>query len=265
MQLHPLTINKQAPNPKLQTLNFPKTHPMKRQWIFLLWALQLTACDPATLQHTLGTVLEQGDELSPSEVAAGLKQALEIGIAEGAQKLAREGGYLNSPYRIDLPPEARKVADKLKNVPGFSSVEQRLLEKINRGAEDAARRAAPIFKQAIAEMSFQDAMDILMGADTAATAYLRRATWNKLYEAFNPVIVESLDRFQARKYWADAVNAYNAIPFVEKVNAELDDYVTREALEGLFEMVALKERQIRHDVSARTTDLLRRVFARQDR
>lgn len=239
---------------------------MKIKFLMLsLVALQLAACDPATLQQTLGTVLEQTDQLTPSEVAAGLKQALELGITEGAQKLAQEGGYLNSPYRIDLPPEARKIADKLQNVPGFSNVEQLLLEKINRGAEDAAKRAAPIFRQAIAEMTFQDAMDILMGPDTAATAYLRQATWQKLYEEFNPVIVESLDKFNARQYWADAVNTYNKIPFVEKVNADLDDYVTREALEGLFAMVALKEQEIRHDVSARTTDLLRRVFAKQDR
>ncbi len=238
---------------------------MKIKFLMLsLVALQLAACDPATLQQTLGTVLEQTDQLTPSEVAAGLKQALELGITEGAQKLAQEGGYLNSPYRIDLPPEARKIADKLQNVPGFSNVEQLLLEKINRGAEDAAKRAAPIFRQAIAEMTFQDAMDILMGPDTAATAYLRQATWQKLYEEFNPVIVESLDKFNARQYWADAVNTYNKIPFVEKVNADLDDYVTREALEGLFAMVALKEQEIRHDVSARTTDLLRRVFAKQD-
>ncbi len=238
---------------------------MKIKFLILsLVAIQFAACDPATLQQTLGTALEQTDQLTPAEVAAGLKQALEIGITEGAQKLAREGGYFNSPWRIDLPPEARKIADKLQNVPGFSNVEQQLLEKINRGAEDAAKRAAPIFRQAIAEMTFQDAMDILMGPDTAATAYLRQATWQKLYEEFNPVIVESLDKFNARQYWADAVNTYNRIPFVEKVNADLDDYVTREALKGLFGMVALKEREIRHDVSARTTDLLRRVFAKQD-
>ncbi len=234
-------------------------------FVISLVAIQFAACDPATLQQTLGTTLGQTDQLTPAEVAAGLKQALEIGITEGAQKLAREGGYFNSPWRIDLPPEARKIADKLRNVPGFSNVEQQLLEKINRGAEDAAKRAAPIFKQAIAEMTFQDAMDILMGPDTAATAYLRQATWQKLYEEFNPVIVESLDKFNARQYWAEAVNTYNRIPFVEKVNADLDDYVTREALKGLFGMVALKEQEIRHDVSARTTDLLRRVFAKQDR
>ncbi len=237
---------------------------MKHKWIFVLALTQLAACDPATLRQTMGTIVDQGQQLTPSEIAAGLKQALELGITEGAQKLAQQGGYFNSPYRIDLPPPARKVANKLQNVPGFNNIEQTLVEKINRGAEDAAKRAAPIFKEAISQMSFQDAMNILMGADTAATAYLRQATWQQLYEAFNPVIVSSLDKFNARQYWADAVNAYNSIPLVEKVNADLDDYVTRQALEGLFAMVALKEQQIRHDVSARTTDLLRRVFAKQD-
>ncbi|HQU58114.1 MAG TPA: DUF4197 domain-containing protein, partial [Saprospiraceae bacterium] len=163
-----------------------------------------------------------------------------------------------------LPPEARKVTDKLKNVPGFSSLEADILEKINRGAEDAAKKAKPIFVDAIRQMTFSDAMDILMGADNAATQYLNRTTNSKLYQEFNPVIIESLDKFNARKYWADAVNAYNKIPFVDKANPDLDDYVTNEALKGLFSMVEKKELQIRTDVSARTTDLLKKVFAKQD-
>jgi hypothetical protein len=144
-------------------------------------------------------------------------------------------------------------------------VEDIILEKINRGAEDAAKKAKPIFVNAIKQMSFADAMDILMGEQNAATAYLNRTTYDPLYKEFNPVIVNSLDKFDARKYWKDAVNAYNKIPLVQKVNPELDDYVTKEALKGLFSMVENEEKNIRTNIAARTTDLLKRVFAKQDK
>jgi hypothetical protein len=164
-----------------------------------------------------------------------------------------------------LPPEARKITDKLQKIPGFGEIENILLEKINRGAEDAAKKAKPIFVKAIKEMTFDDAMNILLGDNNAATAYLNNKTNVHLYEAFNPVIIESLDKFNARKYWADAVNAYNKIPFITKANPNLDDYVTTQALNGLFNMVEKEELNIRKNVSARTSSLLKKVFAKQDK
>ena len=113
-------------------------------------------------------------------------------------------------------------------------------------------------------MTFKDAMNILMGEKNAATTYLNRNTHSKLYAEFNPVIIKSLDKFKARQYWKDAVNAYNKIPFVQKANPDLDDYVTTEALKGLFSMVEKEEKNIRTNVSARSTDLLKKVFAKQD-
>ena len=237
---------------------------MLKKLILLACVIQLSSCDPAALQQVMGDVLGGSGELTSAEIGNGLKQALEFGITEGAQKLSATDGYFKSPYKILLPPEAREITDKLKNVPGFTQVENILLEKINRGAEDAAKRAAPIFKSAITSMTFGDAMDILMGPQNAATNYLDKTTRSQLYNEFNPVIVQSLDKFQARKYWSDAVNAYNKIPFVDKADPDLDDYVTNQALAGLFSMVELKEKDIRNNVSARTTDLLKRVFARQD-
>ena len=138
------------------------------------------------------------------------------------------------------------------------------MEKINRGAEDAASRAKPIFVDAITGMSFQDATQILMGDKDAATQYLNRATYTKLYDEFNPVIINSLDKFNARQYWRDIVERYNKIPLVDDVNPSLDDYVTTQALTGLFSMVERKELDIRENVAARTTELLRKVFAKQD-
>jgi hypothetical protein len=231
----------------------------------LLGASLFIGCTSQQIQSTLETIANAGEAgLTNEEIGKGLKQALEFGISEGAQRLSQENGYYKSPYKILLPEEARKVADRLQNVPGFNQVEEIILEKINRGAEDAAAKAKPIFVDAIRSMTFRDALDILTGNDDAATAYLNRVTYTKLYDEFNPVIVNSLDKFNARQYWGDAVNAYNKIPFVDKADPDLDDYVTRQALSGLFDMVEKKEREIRNNVSARTTDLLKRVFSRQD-
>lgn len=232
--------------------------------LFILAASLLGGCTAQQIQATLETLSSGSGALTNEEIGQGLKQALEFGISEGAERLSQQDGYYKSPYKIGLPPEAQKVADRLQNIPGFREVEEVILEKINRGAEDAAAKAKPIFVDAIKAMTFRDALDILMGNDDAATQYLNRVTYNNLYAEFNPVIVSSLDKFKARQYWGDAVNAYNKIPFVEQANPDLDDYVTRQALKGLFTMVEKKEKEIRTNVSARTTDLLKRVFARQD-
>jgi hypothetical protein len=208
--------------------------------------------------------LSGGLEPTNAEIAQGLKQALEFGISEGASLLSQRDGYFKSEYKIVLPPEARKVTDRLKFIPGFSDVENVILEKLNRAAEDAAASAKPIFVNAIKQMTFEDALSILMGADNAATQYLDLKTRVPLYNEFHPVIVTSLNKFNAIEYWADAVNAYNKIPLVEKINPSLDQYVTEKALDGLFGMVAKKELQIRTNINSRTTDLLKKVFAKQD-
>jgi hypothetical protein len=236
---------------------------MKKLLLLSFLTISFSSCD--VLQQIASDAMSQPAQLTTAEIASGLKQALEIGITEGAGKLSQTDGYFKSAYKILLPPEAQKVTAKLRNVPGFTDVENIILEKINRGAEDAAKKAAPIFKSAITQMTFNDAMGILMGSQNSATQYLNKATYNQLYTEFNPVIVESLDKFNARKYWADAVNAYNKIPLVEKANPDLDDYVTKQALTGLFSMVEKKELDIRTNLASRTTDLLRRVFAKQDK
>ena len=234
---------------------------MLKKLFLLALVVQFYSCD--VLQEAMGEVLSE-PSLTTAEVAAGLKQALEFGITEGALKLSQKDGYFKSQYKIPLPPEAQKVTQKLENIPLWKDVENVIVEKINRGAEDAAKEAAPIFKKAITSMSFSDAWGILTGGKDAATQYLEQATYNELYGKFNPVIVTSLDKFNARTYWGDAVGVYNKIPFVDKANPDLDDYVTKEALDGLFSMVAKKELDIRNNINARTTDLLRKVFAKQD-
>jgi hypothetical protein len=104
-----------------------------------------------------------------------------------------------------------------------------------------------------------------MGNPDAATRYLQKTTSDQLYKEFLPVIQASLDKVNAREYWRSAVTAYNKIPLVTKTNPELDDHVARTALKGMFSLVEKKEKGIRSDVGQRNTDLLRKVFAKQDK
>jgi len=203
--------------------------------------------------------------LSTDEIGSGLKEALNQGVGEAADFLSAKDGYYKSAYKILLPEEAQKVVTKLKVVPGFSNVEADLTERMNRAAEDAAVKAKPIFIEAIKKMTFQDAMNILTGNTDAATRYLQSSTYTNLYASFKPIIQTALDKVNAREYWKSAVTAYNKLPLVTKTNPELDDHVTKMALVGMFGLVEKKEKDIRSNVSLRNTDLLRRVFAKQDK
>ena len=237
---------------------------MHRRVFLLLVPFLLQACTSQQINQTLNTVLNGG--LTTQDIASGLKEALRIGAQEGAEELSRAGGYYDDlAYRILLPEEAQRVTERLQAVPGFSDLEAVILKKINQGAEDAATKAAPIFVDAIRQMSIQDAVGILRGDKNAATEYLRRTTSQALTAEFAPVINNSLDKYDANKVWLDAATAYNNFPLTRtKVSTDLGAYVTQQALDGLFKKVALKEADIRENVAARTTELLRRVFAQQD-
>ncbi len=206
--------------------------------------------------------LTGGDD---SEVGLGLKQALEYGVNEAVEKLSAEKGYYESPYKILIPEDARYIISKVKMVPGFQDAEQQLLDKMNKAAELAAKKATPIFVDAITGMSFRDAMNILMGEKDAATRYLETETRSPLYTAFLPVIQSALDEVNARTYWKSVITAYNNIPFVKKANPALDDHVSQKALDGLFSLIEVKESKIRGDQSERKTELLKKVFGQQDK
>ncbi len=237
---------------------------MRLRLLLFLALTQLFACSSSQFQNTLDNIMSMSGEVTQEEAGMGLKQALDIGIQKGADRLSQTDGYYESVYKILLPEEARVITNKLSGIPGFKDLEESIIRKINRGAEDAAKKAAPIFVDAIKQMTFNDALNILMGPDTAATSYLKNATYQNLYNEFNPVIVESLDKFDAREVWSSAVNTYNKIPFVNKTNPDLDDYVTQQALMGLFDMVRKEELNMRRNVEARSTELLKKVFAKQD-
>ncbi len=198
--------------------------------------------------------------LSQDEIGRGLKEALQVGVDDAVKTLSADGGYLDGAYKIRVPKEAKKVTGKLKHVPGFNNVEKDLVDKMNQAAEIAAKKATPIFVDAIKEMSFTDAQKILTGEDDAATLYLKRKSKQKLYAAFLPIIQSALDEVNAREYWSKATSAYNNIPFTKDVNTKLDDHVNNSALDGLFSLIALKEEGIRNDYGLRSSDLLKKIF-----
>jgi hypothetical protein len=131
---------------------------------------------------------------------------------------------------------------------------------LNRAAEEAAKRAAPIFIDAIKELTIQDAFQILRGPNDAATTYLKRKTTRRLTKAFSPVVGKAIDKVEVTKYWNPLVTQYNRVPFMKRVNPDLDAYVTERAISGLFTLIAEEEKQIRRNPAARITDILRRVF-----
>ena len=131
---------------------------------------------------------------------------------------------------------------------------------LNRAAETAAKEATPIFVDAIKSMSISDGFAILKGNDNAATQYLRDKTSAQLKVKFNPIVKNAISKVEVTKYWNPLINTYNKIPFIEKQNPDLEDYVTTKAMEGLFLMIEKEEAKIRKDPLARVSDILKRVF-----
>lgn len=223
----------------------------------------LAGCTAQQIQQALGDYLDT-DQLSAEQVAQGLKQALEKGITEGSEQASKVNGYLGNPsIKIPFPPEVQKVESKLRQI-GLGSQVDKFVETLNRGAEEAAKDAKPIFVAAIKGMTIQDAWDILKGEDNAATMYLQKTTSDELRAKFSPVIKSALDQTNATKYYSDIINTYNKIPLLDDVNADLQGYATDKALEGLFYLITQEEQKIREDPVARTTDLLKKVFKEQD-
>lgn len=198
--------------------------------------------------------------LTTADVANGLKEALIKGISNGSDLASQLDGYFkNEAIKILFPPDVKKVEERLRQM-GLGNEVDKFVMTLNRGAEDAAKEAKPIFIAVIRSMTIEDAWGILKGDQDAATQYLKRTTSLQLKEKFSPVIQASLDKVNATKYYSDLVNTYNKIPLVEKVNPDLNDYATGKAIDGLFVMVAREEKEIRENPVARTTDLLKRVF-----
>jgi len=199
------------------------------------------------------------------DISAGLKEALNKGITEQVSKLtATDGFYKNEAVKILMPEELQKVDKTLRKM-GMSSLADEGIKSLNRAAEVAVKEATPIFVSAIKNMSIKDAKNILMGNDNAATTYLESSTSTALYSKFNPVVKESIGKVGADVVWSKIIEKYNTIPLVSKVNPDINDYVTNKAMEGVFTMIAVEEKDIRTNLNSRTSDVLKKVFALQDK
>lgn len=207
---------------------------------------------------TVGTATPPDEKTS----ASGIREALAVGTERAVQSLARRDGYFGNPaVRIPMPGSLQKVAD-VARMAGYQKQVDDFILSMNRAAEAAVPLASRHFGNAIRDMTFEDARGILMGGDTSATDFFRRKTQDALYTAFKPIVSKKVDEVGATRAYKDMIGRYESVPLAGKQSLDLDDYVTRKSLDGLFHMVGDEEKRIRSDPLARSTDLLRAVFGR---
>ncbi|MDP1801121.1 MAG: DUF4197 domain-containing protein [Bacteroidota bacterium] len=201
--------------------------------------------------------------LTNEEVIKGLKEALTVGTNNSSGVASKlDGFYKNPKIFIPWPEEAKDMKVKLTKM-GMSKKIAEFETSLNRAAEEAALKAAPVFIDAITNMSLSDGFAILKGVDTAATNYLRKTTYTPLKAKFLPVVKEAVAKVKVTSYWKPLATAYNKLPGVKKQNPDLDEYVTNKAINGLMLLIAEEEIKIRKDPIARVTDLLKKVFGQQ--
>lgn len=233
---------------------------MKKLFL-IITIFTLSGC--AEMQQVLDEVANS-NILTQEQIGQGLKEALTNGIVNQVTTLAiKDGFFKNEMVKILYPQELQKVDKTLRDI-GLDALADEGLKMLNRAAEDAVSEAIPIFKEAIMNMTFTDAKNILMGDKDAATQYLQRTTSEALRAKFQPIIQNSFQKVGADKVWNDIITKYNKIPLVNKVNPDLTGYVTDESLKSVYKMVAVEENKIRTDIGSRSTDLLKKVFALQD-
>lgn len=227
--------------------------------------LTISSCD--TLKEIANNVpstgTSTGSGLTNADVISGLKEALNVGIGKSVNIASVTDGFLkNAEIRLPFPQDAIKVKEKAVEW-GLTGQVEKFETTLNRAAEDAAKSALPIFKEAITSMTIQDGFSILNGGDGAATRYLQNATTAKLVAAFSPKVAESISKVKLTEYWNPIITKYNtAAPLLgyKQLNPDLNKYVTEMAINGLFKLVADEENKIRKDPAARVTEILQKVF-----
>lgn len=241
----------------------------KKLCLLLLSSVAFLPASQAQLLKKLGEAANSavsktsGSNVTQSEAGNAIKEALSKGVANGIASLNKKDGFFGSEiYKLLLPPDAVKIGNTLRSIGLGSQVDKAILS-INRAAESAVGSAAPIFVDAIKEMSITDALKLIQGGNNAATEYFKGKTTDKLKAAFSPVVKSNLDSTSATKYYGDIVTSYNKLPTTfNKVNPDLQDYVTGMAVNALFDQIAKEEANIRANPAARTTDLLKKVFGK---
>lgn len=201
--------------------------------------------------------------LSGDEIARGLKEALGKGAQSAVQRLGKPDGFLsNAEVRIPMPEHLSMIEKGLRAL-GQDERADQFIESMNRAAERAVPEAAAVFGDAISGMSIDDARGILKGGDHAATDYLKRSSGDQLKTKFRPLVDAAVREVGVtQQYQAMVDKASFASSFVDTDKLDLGNYVTDKALDGVFFMVGEEERKIRANPAARTTELLKKVFAK---
>lgn len=233
----------------------------------LLGGLLVTAAGCDVLNEVSNQVLTTPTNTTPAltngEVISGLKEALNVGIQNSVNLTSVTDGFLkNEAIRLPFPPDAIKVREKAMEW-GLTSQVEKFETTLNRAAEEATKEALPIFKDAILNMSISDGFSILNGGDGAATKFLKDNTNSKLVAAFTPKVEAAISKVKLTEYWNPIITKYNTAMNLtggQKLNPDLNQYVTERAIQGLFHMVEIEENKIRKDPVARVTDLLAKVF-----
>ena len=203
--------------------------------------------------------------LSEGRIVEGLKEALKIGTDKAIDTLSKKGGFFNNPeIKIMLPAPVKKVEGIAKNV-GLGSYFDSLERSMNAAAEQATPMAKGILLNALKNMSITDAKKILTGRDNEATLYFKEKTFDQLMNLFKPAVHSAMSKTGVIKTYQDIETKIKAIPYIDAlpVNFSLDDYVSENALNGIFLMIEKEEKKIREDPAARITDLLKDVFGRK--
>ena len=204
------------------------------------------------------SIIKKDVKLSESEIIDGLIEALKRGCSFSVNVSSAEGGFNNNKL-IKIPFPDEYVKNKLSKI-GFSDHIKQFEKSMNRSAEIASEKALPVLEQAVSKMSINDALTILNGDDNAATFYLKNNTHEFLYSEFKPMIVLAMEKVDIAKKWNPLIKKYNAIPFTKKLNPDLEDYITKKTIDGLFILIAEQEKEIRTNPEARVTDLLIKIF-----
>ena len=246
---------------------------MKKTALFLVILTFVSCAELEQIAETI-TTTESGTTLSKSDIARGLKEALRVGTDTAVNQLSKANGYYKDELvKILLPQEANVIIENVNRIPGGDQLVDKVILNINRAAEDASKEAAPIFKQSITSMTISDALGILNGADTAATNYLRRTTYQQLYNLYKPKIKSSVNKnlignISTAETWNNLTGTWNKfansmvgqIGGFQPIDVNLEDFLTRKALDGLFVKIAEEEKQIRKEPVARVTAILKKVF-----
>ena len=238
---------------------------MKKGLIIFFIASILFGCGVVDISSLpTGNSTPTKPQLTNDEVIKGLKEALTVGIKNSVDSSSVLDGFLKNPaIRLPFPPDAIKVKEKAINL-GMQGQVDKFETTLNRAAEEAVKEALPIFKNAIINMSIQDGFAILKGGNGAATKFLKDKTSDSLAVAFLPKVKNATSKVQLTSYWNPIITKYNAAVTLtggEKINPDLDAYVTQLAIQGLFKLVEKEENKIRKDPGARVTDILMKVFS----